>query len=104
MGGTVVPLLETVAWAKAWKSAANGGKSAHHVRRGNILSNLALETTRESETSDLIGRLAIHIIHAQYRTDVLFGFLPNHPECANFASILRQVIFGAISTQNFYVC
>ncbi len=25
----------------------------------------------ESETSDLIGRLAIHIIHAQYRTDVL---------------------------------
>ncbi len=28
---------------------------------------------------------------------------PNNPGCANFASILRKVLFGAISTQNYYV-
>ncbi len=28
---------------------------------------------------------------------------PNNPGCANFASILRTVLFGAISTQNYYV-
>ncbi len=29
--------------------------------------------------------------------------LPNNPECAKFASKLRQVLFGAISTQIYYV-
>ncbi len=29
---------------------------------------------------------------------------PNHPECANFASKLCHVLFGATSTQIFYVC
>ncbi len=28
---------------------------------------------------------------------------PNNPGCANFASILRTVLFGVISTQNYYV-
>ncbi len=31
------------------------------------------------------------------------GRQPNDPGCANFASILRTVLFGAISTQNYYV-
>ncbi len=29
--------------------------------------------------------------------------LPNNPGCANFASILRTVLFGAISMHNYYV-
>ena len=31
------------------------------------------------------------------------GSLPNDPECANFASILRLLLIGAISTQPCYV-